>query len=278
MKNEIRTIAFDIEIAFYPEITEMAERYGVDEKNICSGRFGPILDGSTKHITNISYKINKSKVVDLSKLKYGSLRGDDGERRILQLFSEAYNSCDESVAHYGKKFDIRFINTRMEFHGLPRLRPIKMHDTWQILKSNFILPTNKLSTAIKHFKCPYGKPDLAWTIWRLVSKGVRSAHKILTHRCRYDVLSLAWLWTNVFQKYANKTNRALARRTPYVDKDAVFNILQKELCPECITKGSLIRKGYNRSKTRTSVALKCTSCGDWASAPIKKDGTIGAVR
>lgn len=265
----MRTIVYDIEVVFFREITEIAIQRGIDEKNLCSGRFGPIIDASTKYIANISYKINNGAVVDL-------VATPETEHELLAAFVEAYNSCDESVAHYGKKFDIRFINSRLEYHHLPRLRPIKLHDTWQILKSNFLLPNNRLDTAIQFFGCPYGKPSLPWDVWRQVSLGSKKAHKTLTHRCRYDVKSLGWLWQNVFVKYAKRANPCLPK--PYVNDIRVSEQLKKAKCLECLRRGTLTRQGYNRAKTQIKMALKCTACGKWCSSAVKKDGSLGGIQ
>lgn len=275
-----RTIVFDIEVAFYPEITEMAIKRGVDEKQFSSSQFGSVIDANMRYVTNISYKVNNSSVVDLSLLDgKGSLRGDANEKQLLQKFAKVYNTCDESVAHYGDKFDIRFLNSRMSIYNLPPLKPIKLVDTWRILKTNFILNTNKLDSAIKFFNCPYGKPSLDWSVWRKVSIGERKSHRILRHRCHYDVLSLAWLYKNKLSVFAKGTvNRSLAHDKAFVDDAKIKSQLSVARCPNCEAKGTLVREGYSYSKTATKVQLSCKKCFKWPTAPLKKDGSIGGVR
>lgn len=275
-----KTIVFDIEVAFYPEITEMAMKRGVDEKQFSNGKFGTIIDANMRYVCHISYKINNSKVVDLSLLDgSGSLRGDTNEKQLLQKFIKAYNSCDEAVAHYGAKFDIKFLNARISMYGLPPLKPIKMIDTHKILKDKFLLITNKLDSAIRFFGCPYGKPSLDWSVWRKVSLGVEKYHKILRHRCRYDVLSLAWIYYNKLRVYATGTiNKSLAHDKMFIDDSKISSQLLSAVCPACGKKGHLKREGYRYTATSTLLQLSCKACCRWSSATLNAAGSIRRIK
>lgn len=271
------TITFDIEVAFQPEITRMAMALGVDEKKFCWH-----IDAAMRYVTHISYRIDNQKVVDLSLLDYkGSLVGDANEKELLRDFSKVYNQCDESIAHYGSKFDIRFLNTRIAKASLPRLKPIRLLDSWRILKDNFALPDNKLDTAIQFFKCPFGKPSLQWSLWRKVSLGDRKSHEILRHRCRYDVLSLDWIVRNKLRVFMNQSvNKSLMHESHFIDDLKIKTQLRDAYCPKCGVKGSLKREGYAPRKTDVKAQLSCRDlkCLGWSTAPIKKDGTLGRIQ
>ncbi len=280
-----KTMVFDIEVAFFPEITKMAIARGVDEK-----RFSWNINANMHYITHISYKINTEKVVDLSVMDFISRYLFDPyvlpndlvacERALLDQFVTAYNSCDEVVAHYGKKFDIRFINTRLAKYGMAPLKPLVLIDTWRILKDNFLLVNNRLDSAIKFFNCPYDKPNLPWDVWRKVSLGNVRAHKVLKNRCRYDVLSLAWLYYNKLKLYAKvgRVNRALVFEKRVVDNIGISITLSKSRCPHCAHRGDFTRRGYKYNKTSITVQFQCRKCGGWSTAPLNKGGSIGRVR
>jgi len=276
------TLFFDIEVAFYPEVTRLAIEKGVDERKFTPSKFGSKIEASLRYISHISFKENHGKVIDLSVLDgKGSVSGDANEKQMILSFISAWNNADEVVAFYGEGFDRKFLNSRIERYKLPMLKPIRLVDPWKILKNNFLLADNKLDTAIKFFKCPYEKPSLPWTVWQKVSLGVVKFIKILRHRCKYDVLSMAWLWYNHLQKYApDRVNRALAYEYLYIDDDAVAEQLDELLCPRCTLKGKFWRRGYKYNKTTTLMALQCQQikCREWMHATIKKDGTIGRLR
>lgn len=271
----MKTMYYDIEVAFQPEITEMAIRLGFDEKKLSYE-----IDANMRYISHISYAIDNGPVVDLSLLDYkGSIRGGVNEKQLLIDFSKAYNSCTHSVAHYGRKFDIRFINSRLAHYSLPPLKPIKLSDTWRLLKDNFILQSNRLDTAIKFFNCPYGKPSLQWNVWRGVSLGNLKDHKILRHRCRYDVKSLRWIYINHLRGFdKGLPNKSIEVRGIQIDEADVKQRLKDASCPRCKAKGSLKREGYAFTKTATKQQLSCTKCFGWPTAPIKRDGTLGVIQ
>lgn len=266
------TIVFDIEVAFQPEITKMVKELGVDEKKLSWH-----IDANMRYVTHISYKIDKQKVVDLSLLDYkGSLVGDANEKALLADFIAAYNSCSESVAHYGSKFDIRFLNSRIARYGLPRLKPMVLRDTWRTLKDKFALVNNRLDTAIQFFNCPYGKPSLQWDIWRKVSLGDKAAHKILRNRCHYDVLSLAWIYYNKLKIYnTGRINKSATHTKHLVNDDGIKELLIDMPCPECDEVGSLKREGYAPTRGPVKLQLSCRKCFGWSRAPLLKDGLIG---
>lgn len=269
------TIVYDIEVAFYPEITKIAQSLGLDEK-----RFSEKIDAGMRYITHISYKIDKQPVVDLSLLDYsGSLEGDANEKFLLRDFAAAYNECDESVAHYGSKFDIRFLNSRIAKAGLPRLKPMRLIDTWRVLKDRFLLPSNRLETAIEYFKCPYGKPSLGWDIWRKVSLGDVKAHKVLRDRCHFDALSLWWIYTNKLMPYSDHSSTSFASiGSELANTEKIRQQLEKLRCGSCGGRGSLKREGYKGSKSAIKVQVSCRSCFCWDSFALKSDGTIKIPR
>jgi len=272
------TLFFDIEVAFYPEVTRLALEKGVDERKFTPGKFGSKIEASLRYVSHISFKRDHGKVINLF---VGDRRGAVNEKQILQTFSKVWNDSDEVVAFYGEGFDRKFLNSRIEKYKLPMLKPVRLVDPWKILVKNFLLADNKLDTAIKFFKCPYEKPALPWSVWQKVSLGVERAIETLRHRCKYDVLSMAWLWYNHLQKYApDRVNRALAYEYLYIDDEAVSGQLGELLCPRCSLKGKFWRRGYKYNKTTTLMALQCQQikCREWMHATIKKDGTIGRIR
>jgi hypothetical protein len=269
------TIIFDIEVAFHPEITKMCMERGLDEK-----KFSWNIEAGMRYVSHISYKIGNQPVVDLSLLDYkGSLVGDTNEVALLKDFAKAYNRCDESVAHYGSKFDIKFLNSRIAKAGLPPLKPVKLRDTWRILKDKFALSSNRLDTAIQFFNCPFGKPSLQWSVWREVSLGNVKAHKLLRHRCHYDVLSLDWIYHNKLRVYdTGSVNRALAYDLIQIDDTAIASQLKAQLCANCLKIGTYKREGFHYGKSATKIQLSCKACFSWATAPIKPNGSLGRIR
>lgn len=61
-------------------------------------------------------------------------------KKLLELFKES----DAVVAHYGDKFDIRYLLTRAIFHGFPPPPNVQQIDTHKIAKNKFLFNSNRL--------------------------------------------------------------------------------------------------------------------------------------
>lgn len=75
--------------------------------------------------------------------------GDD--EQICKMMHKLFTHADVIVAQNGDKFDIKKINTRMAFHGLPPPPSYKTVDTLKILKQKFGLTRNSLDFVCKYF-------------------------------------------------------------------------------------------------------------------------------
>ncbi len=268
------TIVYDIEVVFYPEVTRMAEERGVDEK-----RLSWKLDANLRYVSHISYKIDKAPVVDMSILDYPGGHFETAEYSLLRDFAAVYNACDESVAHYGSKFDIRFLRSRYARANLPPLKPIKTHDTWRVLKDRFLITDNRLASALKFFKAPTQKMELPWRVWQAASRGDVKALTVMRSRCHSDTAGLAWLFYNHLRNHTNGTvNRALAYDKTTIDDAAIYGRLKKQRCPTCAGVGKLKREGFLYTKIAVKVQMSCRACFAWVSAPLEEDGALGVVR
>lgn len=268
MKTTARVLVFDIEVASYPDIVDMCKQYGLNEWKLSWK-----IDASTHYVTHISYGwLGESKVTNLSILDHkGSLRGGANEKAVLKDFIEVYNTADETVAHYGSKFDLNFLNSKISKYGLPPLKPVKLRDTWRILKNKFALIRNSLEAAIQYFECPYAKPHLEQEVWRRVARGEVKAIKILRNRCEYDVRSLRWIYDTKLQAYdTEKTNRALAYQKYDIADNQIAIQLMSARCPQCEEQGTLKREGFSYKKVNTSVQLSCRKCNGWSQAPLEQ--------
>ncbi len=269
MKRKARILVFDIEVASYKDVVDLCKKYGLNEWKLSWK-----IDAGTHYVTHISYGwLGEEAVTDLSLLDHkGSLIGDANEKAMLEDFIKAWNSADETVAHYGSKFDLNFLNSRIAMYGLPRLKPAKIRDTWRILKNHFALVRNTLEEAIRFFKCPYGKPKLDQEVWRKVAAGNVAAFKILRNRCRFDVKSLRWIYDTKLQAYdTDKGNRALAYSLYDIDDKEVARQLTVAQCKQCEKTGTLKREGFSYLKVNTMFQLSCKTpnCG-WSTAPLQK--------
>lgn len=184
------------------------------------------------------------------------------DKPLLIALSEVWNQADVVIAHYGKKFDRCFINARLEKHGLPPLKPVKLIDTWRISKDNFALHSNRLDTLLKFFNAPDQKVDLTYEEWRKVGWGhVPSLKKLIEH-CHNDVTGLEY----VFQKH-------LSHYTNDMPNHNLYGAKGEKLCPHCGSK-EIAKKGFVYTRTSVNQQYQCKACRRWSSAPMTGKGKI----
>lgn len=178
------------------------------------------------------------------------------DRPLLLALSKVWNEADVVVAHYGERFDRRFLNSRLEKHKLPMLKPVVLIDTWRISKDNFVLPGNSLNVLQKFFNSPYQKVDLTYEEWRKVQVGDKKCLSKLVDHCKNDVLGLEFIFNNHLAHYTNK----LPNYNLYVTKG---------VCPSCGS-DKIFKNGTRPNATGLWQRYMCRNCFKWALGPMKK--------
>lgn len=92
------------------------------------------------HITGFAVKWYEGKDIHVYDLK--DFKGS--EKKMLQKILWWIEQCDYFIAHNGDKFDLKFINARLDKFKLPVIPPIKTVDTLKISHRLWNLPSHKL--------------------------------------------------------------------------------------------------------------------------------------
>lgn len=177
------------------------------------------------------------------------------DRFLLETFLTVIDEADGLVAHYGDRFDRRFLNTRLVINGLPAIdRHIVQEDTWRLLKDNFKLCSNRLKNAGKAFGLKQQKEDSGgWNTWlNAVTAGphASAAQKRLIHYCKQDVLATEALYLKI---------RELQGPTKTVNHNQFQPPDSKPVCPKC-GKPRIRSKGWHRTATRAYRKFRCLAC------------------
>lgn len=223
--------------------------------------------GLKAHMSEVSafgYKwLGQGKPKILSHLDYPNSHFTN-DKPLLKELSRVWNEADAVIAHYGERFDRRFLNSRIERHSLPHLKPIPLIDTWRISKDNFALQGNSLNVLLKFFNCPYQKLDLTYEEWRQVMLGNKKAQRKLNAHCYYDVLGLEWVFEKHLRHYTNK-----------LPSQALVAGQGKLVCPEC-GGNDLQRRGYavRRATIMRQYWCKNPACHAWPKGPITGKGVL----
>lgn len=225
------------------------------------------LSADMGYILCIGYKwVGEKKVHILDITKSKTFKKDvTDDKEIVKAFAKIVEEADAVIAHFGKYFDVPYIQTRLLMNGLRPLPPVKLIDTWRTMKKKLKLHSNRLASGISAFDPSVKKTPLDGRMWVKASAGDKKAIKYVVEHCIADVQALE----NVYKKI-----RVVDDLHPNLN--VIDN--RPEKCPTCGEIGRMFRRGYRAAKTTRYAKLQCQECGGWFSAPIKKDGTLGRVR
>jgi uncharacterized protein YprB with RNaseH-like and TPR domain len=178
------------------------------------------------------------------------------DKKIVEKLISLLNEADGTVAHYGDKFDMKYILARALYHGLKPPKQTIQIDTYKIAKGKFLFNSNRLDY-LGQFLGVGRKIKTDKSLWDGCMDGDPLSIKLMARYNRQDVELL----TGVFEKLA-----------PYVHAKvnaALFS--NKPACTNC--GGSKIqRRGRGAGKTGFYQRYQCMSCGSWSSSP--KAGAI----
>ena len=154
--------------------------------------------------------------------------------------------ADVLVHHNGNKFDIKYVETRMLFHGLPPLPPIPMIDTCQVAKTRFLLNSNKLDYLGAFLGVGRKKPTTPG-LWLRVLQGDKDA---VTEMVRYNKQDVALL------------ERVFLKLQPFVPNHINRQMFGTLGCPRCGSTHAQSR-GTHKAISRTYRRFQCMTCAGW---------------
>jgi DNA polymerase elongation subunit (family B) len=185
----------------------------------------------------------------------------NNDYKVCEAIYNILKDADAVVTHNGKRFDWKFLQTRLLKNGFPPLAKTHHIDTKQIASSNAYFFNNRLGN-IGEFLVDEKKLDHeGWELWVRVYNKERSAMNKMERYCKQDVKLLEKIFKKLLPFVNNMPNYNL-----YYDPSIGFN---KNVCPNCQST-RLESKGYRHTKTQTYKRYICRDCGTY-SRTDKKD-------
>jgi hypothetical protein len=175
----------------------------------------------------------------------------NNEGLVKELW-ETINKADILVAHHGKKFDVRMMNTFFIEDGLAPTKPYKVFDTREFAKYKFGFNSNSLDDLGEHLG--FGKKERILDkdmLWERLTMGTASNKDwaILKKYNKKDVILLEKVYL-LFK--------------PYTTNHPPIHINDRGVCPMCGS-DKLIHQGWKllaNGLKRKQYA--CKACGKWS--------------
>ena len=221
---------------------------------------GLTLKASINSVVCFGYKIfGEAKTHCLNAWDYPGWKNSvNDDFMLLKAISEIMVDADAVVSHNGKRFDWKFIQTRLVKHGLPPLPKIIHIDTCQLAKTHLMTFNNRLQTLAKFMTKTEKLENTGWQLWERVIKRDKKAMELMTRYCKQDVNVL----NEVF-----KVLRPFATNIPNYNKSRQT---EAQVCPNCgstrlMTHGTYVRKNHVQKR------FLCKDCGTSCSVREGKD-------
>lgn len=177
--------------------------------------------------------------------RWGKNINDDYE--VVKAAGEILYNADGIITHYGSKFDLPFLNSRLLYHGLPTVPNIPHIDTCMVSRKRLFIHRNRLQTIANFLKLEGKLENGGWQLWVDVMNRKKKAQKLMDLYCKQDVEVLEQVYYKLRPLISNIPNYNLFNNTDWV-------------CPSC---GSydLVKNGFHITKTMKYQRLRCKDCG-----------------
>jgi DNA polymerase elongation subunit (family B) len=199
----------------------------------------------------ISYKWKGQKKVH--RLEWSANQCD---KDLLKKFSKVLTEADLVIGHNGDRFDLKWVNTRLLYHGLPPIGKIISEDTLKIAKRHFNLQSNKLDYIAKLLGLGSKLPTGGYKLWiDIVMHKCPKAMKKMGRYCDMDV------------KLLEQVHDKLA-----VFQEPTINLSGNDLlgCLRCENKRMTTNGVYELQSGAVKQRLRCLKCGSGRTIPYSK--------
>lgn len=238
-----------IDIETLPNITYAYNLY--DYKN-------PQMIIKEKSIITFAYKWNNSKTKVVTALDFQGTKKDPyDDKGLVEFINSVIEEADYVVAHYGDKFDMRFIRSRSLINGLVATPPVSTIDTYKLAKKYFHLNANRLDYLGKLLGLG-GKAKSGWELWEKSAKGDLEAIAKMAAYNKRDVDLLEAVFLKMLPHVESNLNQKLFSETGLC------------VCRNCGSK-HLQKRGTIVNRLTKRQRYFCVDCGSWHSEKMDKE-------
>ena len=172
----------------------------------------------------------------------------DPERLVLECWS-LLDNCDILVAHNGKRFDVKKVNSYFLQYGMPPPSPYKVIDTLLIAKAKFALPFNSLAYLAEFLNVEQKIDTGGIDLWIRCDKGDPEALQSMLEYNMGDITTLRGVYNHLISWSNDNVNVAL-----YSDHGTS--------CPHCASDDvSLINGKHAYTAAQKYSVYRCNECG-----------------
>lgn len=175
--KEPKILFFDIETS--PQVSYHWRNW---DENI-----SPIQTIKHSQLLTVSYAFNNEEVVG-DKLSVDDVQYEDDLTLLVNII-DAINKADVVVTFNGKRFDLKYLNTRALYYGLPPIKPVKHIDLMEQAKKTFKFPSNSLDNILNYLGMSGKKKHSGFDLWKrcMETSNVEACSEALDEMLKYNI-------------------------------------------------------------------------------------------
>ncbi len=219
-------------------------------------------------IISVAWKELHSKTTTCKALNdyEGYVKGELDDRALIQEVWEVLDKADVVIAHHGKAFDLKKLNSRFIFYGLNAPSKYEVVDTKVSASRYFKFDSNSLNNLGQYLGLGSKESTGGFDLWLGCMQGNEVSWKTMKKYNIQDVVLLEKIY--------------LALR-PFIENHPNLNLLSKEpkvgcICPTCQSDRA-IKRGFSTTKTGKKQRFQCLDCASWSSGPFERVKTLVSV-
>jgi uncharacterized protein YprB with RNaseH-like and TPR domain len=167
---------------------------------------------------------------------------------IAEGLRDMVNEADALIYHYGDRFDLPFLNTRLLDWGLEPCSQVRSIDTWKVARSALALTSNRLGNLAAFLNDPDAqKGGLTKKQWKLAAHGDKATLDAMLEYNIGDVVATEQVYLRL---------RPLMKNHPFVAVPDGSG----HTCPACGSNNSVSQGSYYTKRMHVR-RRRCKECG-----------------
>jgi len=180
------------------------------------------------------------------------------DKQLVSDFIKIMEQADYMVAHYGDKFDSKFVSSRALINNVSPPPKVQTIDTYKLVKKHFNLNANRLDYIGKLLGLG-GKMPMNWSYWVKCAEGCEKSVKKMAAYNKQDVQLLEAVFKKLLPHVESKLNIRL--------------FTESHCCAGCGSDHIQMRGSYV-TKQNKHHRYQCQDCGKWGVLGIQEGKEI----
>jgi DNA polymerase elongation subunit (family B) len=239
-----KIVTFDLETIW--DINEWAQEERAFGMSNWEGR---TMKADINSILCFGYQVHgeSAKVISVWDCKGRFKKNLNDDFYVCMVAYSILKDADAVVTHNGKRFDWKFLQTRLKKHGIPTLPKIIHIDTCAVAKNAYSLFSNRLKDLATFLKVAPKISTQGKQLWTRIYRGDKSAHKEMSAYCKQDVETTTACALEMQDVITNWPN---------------INLYNESMdnCPTCGGK-HIQKNGFIITKSKRLQRYRCIDCG-----------------